>query len=141
MLLAETTLTWPVFAGVLGAIALILTVLEKAKKFFGGSPEKREVRFAEEFASRAEVTEIKRDVTKVNNDLVALKESIVTNGEIRRKNIEAKVESTRIELKGDIEKARQEMRDNCDALGTRMDSVAVTVGELRGEIKQALKDR
>jgi hypothetical protein len=140
MILAELQpLSWSAVGGVLGVIVLILTVLEKSRKALGAAPEKREVKFADEFATRGEMAAVKKDVSRVSDDLHALKESIVSNGEIRRKNIEAKVESVRVELKQDIEKARKEMGDDAVGIRTTMDRLAIAVGEIRGKIDQALK--
>lgn len=132
---------WNVFGAVAGCFLFVLIFVEKLQSVMGVRKQRREVTFPEEFVSKPEFNHLKADVSKVNADLLSLKESIVVNGEIRRKNIEAKVESVRVELKGDIENIRREIKEDGLDQQERMTQLINTTGEMRGEIRQALKDR
>jgi hypothetical protein len=86
---------------VLVAIALIPALSQLAGWF--GFKQRREVSFQAEFATAAELSDVKKDLTeeieRVDNDVQALRSSIVENGEKRRIAIESKVEDARREAR------------------------------------------
>lgn len=88
------------------------------------------------FATKTEVGTVKEDLTRhinvvgkrvddLDDDLQEHKENIVSNGEVRKKSIEGKVEGVRTELKKDIENVSK------DVAATNKE-----LGQVQGELKQ-----
>lgn len=88
--------------------------------------QRRQVRMEESFATVNQVREVADTlggrITGVDNDVKAMRESIVRNGDLRRESIEGKVEAVRKELTASI-----------GEVGDRFARVAVQVGGLERE--------
>jgi hypothetical protein len=97
---------------VLILIALVPAV-DKVMGWLRTSPQKREVSFADQYATTSELKRVENDLStqihKIDTDLRNLKESINTNGEERRVRIEAKVEEAKRETRVANEKLTVEL--------------------------------
>jgi hypothetical protein len=98
------------FISTIGSGVLIYTSLRT---------QRRSVSLQENFATTTELKRVEQRVDGVDGDLKALKESIVANGEVRRKSIEAKVEAVRLEVKEDV----SELHEKVNAIGGQVAAV------------------
>jgi hypothetical protein len=101
------------FVGLLSSFAVIYATFRT---------QRREVSMKESFATVTELNRVEERVDGVDGDLKALKEAIVSNGETRRKSIEAKVEAVRLEVKEDTTE-----------LHTKVNGVATEVAAVKAQ--------
>lgn len=120
MEVAGGSVTWSQFLGSLGALALILGAIEKARKAFGAK-EKREVSFAQEFATKEEFEKEKAYAQE------------------RRKAIYEKFDTMSKETQTQFMILRKDIKEDFDGVHGRVTEMVECLGELRGEVKQALK--
>jgi uncharacterized coiled-coil DUF342 family protein len=137
----------------IGVLALVVSILTNVFTIVNGfRSQRRQVSLQENLATIPQLNKVESDLSgrieRVDGDVKNLKDSIVANGEVRRKNIEAKVESVRLELKGDIASLSDEtkmlgreisaVKNNCEltnasvnGLGSKIDRILERRGSER----------
>lgn len=105
-----------------GLLVNVLTLLKTRQV------QRREISFADNFATQAQLLEVAEDLERVDRDVKSLKESIVVNGEERRVRIEAKVEA-----------ARHDAWEGQQALHGRITEVSVQLSEVSGRLDETHK--
>jgi hypothetical protein len=93
-----------------------------------GRKQKREVSFAEEFATKTEFIELKNTVHKHEEYGKERREKIYEMIRQAQAHTDQKLDRMQAQFKGDVE-----------GVHGRVSDLVETVGEIRGEIKQALK--
>src|SRR5688572_2332376 len=116
-----SAVTWPAVMGVFGLLELCFTVIEKARSALGVKA-KRDVWFAQEFATEEEFEQEKRYAQE------------------RRKSMYEKFDEAKDETATLFRELQKEMKEDIGGVHGRIDLVGNAVSELRGEIKQALKE-
>lgn len=97
---------------------------------WSGRKQKREVSFAEEFVTKPEFNELKQTVHQHER-----------NGEIRREKIHEMIKETQAHTDMKLDALRKDVKADVEGVHGRVSDLVETVGEIRGEIKQALNRR
>lgn len=111
----EIQLDAQTLAGFLASLMFVIVLIEKVNKMFGKKDiEKREISFSETYASKAELTEVRGQVVKLEA------------------KIEHQTEMIRCEMKDDKTEILRAGEDRAVKLHDRINLVLEKVSELRG---------
>ena len=115
----------------LGVVGFLLALANGGLALFRNlGKQRREVTFPEEYVSKPEF-----------NDLKAVVRQHEEYGKERREKIYSMINESQKHTDQKIEALRGELKDGVDGVHERVSALVGTVGEMRGEIRQALKER
>lgn len=119
---------WNLFGALAVAVLFCLIFAEKVQSVFFRRPQRREVSFPDEAASKKELSDLKAAVEREKE-----------YGAQRREAIYAMIKETKEHTDAKFDQVRREIKDDVDGVHGRVSELVEAVGELRGEIRQALK--
>lgn len=105
----------------------LLTAIKMARDAFRKSPERREVTFQTEYATKKELREVKEHTERALGEMGETLKRIEAASDDRRRAIYGKIEELRLEVKEDV-----------NGVHTRVTQVLEKVSELSGQVRAGL---